>query len=234
MDFKIKIKETFDIISDKYDKIRRQPWADLIHFMEDHQFFNDCDIVLDIGCGNGRHTDIMSNYCNFSIGLELSNELLKIAKITYKKMNSFYINSDAVHLPFRNNIFSKIIYIATLHHIPTEEQREQSLLEIKRILGPKGQAIITVWRRYQEKFFLIFFIDLLFLNFKRRRLEYGDIFIPWRGQNKEIIANRFYHLFTLKEMKKILEKVGLKILEIKFFSGKSGTANVIAFIEKIE
>ena len=231
VDFRIKIKETFDQISKLYDRVRSQPWKDLIHFIEEHHFLDECDSILDVGCANGRHTNYMADYCNFSVGLELSNELLTIAKSNSKKANIFFINGDAVYLPFRENIFSKIIYIATLHHISTNKQREHSISELKRVLCPTGKAIITVWRRFQERFFIIFLIDFLFLTFKSKGLEFGDILVPWRGQNKQIIANRFYHLFTMMEMKKILKKTGLKLLECKFFSGKSGKDNIIALIE---
>ena len=233
VDFRIKIKDTYDRISEKYDQIRRQPWKDLIEFMEKFDFLNECAILLDLGCGNGRHTNLLADACNFTIGLELSNELLKIAKSNRKTNNTFFINGDALHLPFRDRIFSNIIYIAAIHHLSSKKQRENSLIELKRVLSPIGKAILTVWRRYQERFIIIFLIDLLFLNYEKRGLEFGDIFIPWHGQDKKVIANRFYHLFTMREMKKILNKANLNIIECKYFSGKNkaGT-NIITLLEK--
>ncbi|MFX1451962.1 MAG: class I SAM-dependent methyltransferase [Promethearchaeota archaeon] len=232
MDFRIKIKETYDQISEKYDQVRRQPWKDLIEFIEAHGFFDECYILLDLGCGNGRHTNLFADKCNSIIGLELSNELLKIAKSNCRTNNTFFINGDALHLPFRDNIFSNIIYVAAIHHLSNEKQRENSLIELKRVLSSRGKAIITAWRRYQEEFLIIFLIDLLFLNFKKRGLEFGDIFIPWHGSDKKIIANRFYHLFTMRELKNLLSRTRLKILECKYFSGKSRTANIITLFEK--
>ncbi|MHA1297931.1 MAG: class I SAM-dependent methyltransferase [Candidatus Helarchaeota archaeon] len=229
---KIKIKEAFDQISEIYDRVRRQPWKDLIDFMKNYDFFDNCNIILDIGCGNGRHTKLMASKCSLSIGLELSYELLKIAKLKYNALNIFYLNSDALNLPFRDNIFSKIIYIAALHHISGENQRIQSLLELKRVLKSKGQAIITVWRRFQQNFLPIFLIDLFLMTFLNNKKEFGDIIVPWRGPDKTVIANRFYHLFTLSETKRIIKKAELKIIECKYFSGKTKEENIIALIEK--
>ncbi len=232
MDFRLKVKEAYDRISEKYDQIRRQPWKDLIKFIEENQFLADCGILLDLACGNGRHTNLLADACGLSIGLELSGELLKIAKSNYKTHNTCFINADALYLPFRDRSFSNIIYIAAIHHLSNTTHREKSLLELKRVLNPTGKAIITAWRRFQEEFIIIFLIDLLFLNFKMRGLEFGDIFIPWHGQDKKVIANRFYHLFTMREMKKILNKSKLKILECKYFSGKTGVNNIITMFEK--
>lgn len=232
MDYKLRIKEAFDRISEIWDRVRRQPWKDLVDYMENHQFLNNCDIILDIGCGNGRHTDLMADDCKLSIGLEISSELLKFAKQNYKKNNIYYINSDALNLPFRDNIFSKIIYIATLHHIQGENQRVKSLFELKRVLKPSGKGIITVWRRFQKNFFPIFLIDFFFMTFLNKNLEFGDIFVPWHGPDKKILANRFYHLFTMSEMKKILKKVDIKILECRYFSGKTKDENLITLIMK--
>ena len=232
MDFKINIKEAFDQISEIYDRVRRQPWKDLIDFIDDYNFLNECDVSLDIGCGNGRHTNILAGKCNLSIGIELSNELLKIAEESRKHSNIYFINCDAVHLPFRNDMFSNIIFIATLHHISTTQQRIESLKELKRVLNPSGKAIITVWRRFQERFFLIFLIDFFFLTFQKKWLEFGDIFVPWHGPNKKIMVNRFYHLFTITEFKTILKKADMNILECKYFSGKTKNENIIALIKR--
>ncbi|MFX0134387.1 MAG: class I SAM-dependent methyltransferase, partial [Candidatus Hodarchaeota archaeon] len=74
------VKEIYDRISEKYDQVRRQPWKDLVQFIEKYQFLDDCDILLDLGCGNGRHTILLADSCNVTIGLELSMKLLEIAK----------------------------------------------------------------------------------------------------------------------------------------------------------
>ncbi|MHA1376903.1 MAG: class I SAM-dependent methyltransferase [Candidatus Helarchaeota archaeon] len=232
MDYKLRIKEAFDQISEIWDRVRRQPWRDLVDFIEKHQFLDNCDIVLDIGCGNGRHTNLMANSCRVSVGLELSSEILKIARQNYKKHNLFYINGDALNLPFRDNTFSKAIYIATLHHVQDKNQRVQSLLELKRVLKLNSKGIITVWRRFQKNFLPIFLIDLIFTTFLKKNREFGDIFIPWHGPDKTIIANRFYHLFTMGEMKRILQKAEMKIIECEYFSGKSKDENIIALVEK--
>lgn len=211
-------EKTWDIIAKSFDVTRKKPWKQCIDFIEK---FSKNDYFADIGCGNGRHL-IPSAYHNKKvIGLDLSNELLKIVnkKIFKEKIkNTTLLHSNALNIPIKSNAIDSILYIATLHNIKGRENRIQSLKEINRILKSNGKALVSVWSREQEKFRKQFF-KKWFTQFGEN--EFGDINIYWRQHGLNI--PRFYHLYSKRELENDIKKAGLKIIKIegvKYFSKK--------------
>lgn len=114
------------------------------------------DRVLDLGCGEGRH--VISFYVEadvHAIGVDLGfNDLQKTAE----KFTPFHepgnnnkqlhlACTNALHLPFANASFDKVVCSEVLEHIP---DYQGALLEIARILKPGGVAAISVPRYVPE------------------------------------------------------------------------------------
>jgi ubiquinone/menaquinone biosynthesis C-methylase UbiE len=115
------------------------------------------DIVLDLGCGEGRH--VISAYVEadvHSVGVDLSLDDLKITRdrfATYaepdNEAKSFGLSSaSALQLPFADNTFDKVICSEVLEHIP---DYHSALREIERVLKPGGLFCASVPRRWPEK-----------------------------------------------------------------------------------
>lgn len=115
------------------------------------------DVVLDLGCGEGRH--VISAYLQqqvHSIGVDLS---LPDLLTTREKMRDFpppaadgrsfgLSSASALALPFADNTFDKIICSEVLEHIP---DYRAALREIQRVLKPGGLFCASVPRRWPEK-----------------------------------------------------------------------------------
>ena len=86
---------------------------------------------IEIGCGSGRFTKPL----NIELGLDLSQQLMKIAK----RRGVDVIMADAHKLPFRKNSFNYVLLAFTLCFL---RNIETSLEEIKRVLKEKGELII--------------------------------------------------------------------------------------------
>ncbi|MDH7507519.1 MAG: class I SAM-dependent methyltransferase, partial [Candidatus Thermoplasmatota archaeon] len=182
-----KNQETWDLISKSFDKTRQKPWKQCIDFIKK---LKKTDTVIDIGCGNGRHLVICAEHCKKVIGLDLSKELLHIAKekLEEKKLtNAIFLHSDARFIPLKNESVDAALYIASLHNIHGKENRIQSLKELKRILKKEGTALISVWSKWQDKYRKIFLKKFLL---KKEELEFGDIDIYWKQHNLNV--PRFY------------------------------------------
>ena len=115
------------------------------------------DVVLDLGCGEGRH--VISAYVEanvHSIGVDLSLPDLKITRERFSGFNepnndakSFGLSSaSALDLPFADNTFDKVICSEVLEHIP---DYHGALREIERVLKPGGLFCASVPRRWPEK-----------------------------------------------------------------------------------
>jgi len=206
-----KNQETWDCIAESFDKTRNKPWKQCIDFINT---LKETNLVADIGCGNGRHLALCANQCKLAIGLDISEELLLIAKnkLMEKKLkNAVFLHSDASDLPIKNETIDAVLFIASLHNIKGREKRIQSLRELKRILKKEsGIALISVWSRWQDKYRVLFF-KKLFAQISKS--DFGDLDIYWRQHGLNI--PRFYHLYSKKEFVEDLTKAGLEIEKIE-------------------
>lgn len=209
-DHSIESEKIWNSIAKSFDSTRRKTWKECIDFIND---LPKNSIVADIGSGNGRHLIPCAKQCKKVIGLDISDELLKIVqkKVDENKLNNVeLIHSDAVSIPLKNDSVDAILFIATLHNIPERRRRINALEEINRILKPDGKAIISVWSRWQDKF-RQHFVNRCFKRYERK--EFGDIKLHWRQHGLNV--PRFYHLYDKREFSNDLEKAGLEIIEIQ-------------------
>lgn len=126
----------------------------------DYQILNlaEGDVVLDLGCGEGRH--VISTYAEgkavVSVGVDLS---LKDLRTTQQRFTEFSVLHDdskhfalsvasALQLPFPDHTFDKIICSEVLEHIP---DYQQAIAEIYRVLKPQGLLAVSVPRYWPEK-----------------------------------------------------------------------------------
>jgi alkylated DNA repair protein alkB family protein 8 len=220
--------DTWNKIAKSFDKTRNKPWQICIDFIK-NQIRND--VIVDLGCGNGRHLIPAAKYFNLAIGIDFSEELIDIVKKKVQKekiTNIKLINSDLRCIPLEDNFSDSVIYIAALHNIKGRNNRINSLRETKRILKSNGTALISVWSRYQDKFRDQF----LFKGGKKpqNEKEFGDIDIYWTQDKLDI--PRFYHLYSKKEFTEDLKRAGFNDFKIKSvkIASKKYTDNYFAYI----
>lgn len=116
------------------------------------------DIVLDLGCGEGRH--VISVYVEAeqiqSVGVDLSLNDLRTTRDKFQPFadqtnpdKSFGLSAaNALELPFADNTFDKVICSEVLEHIP---DYQGALEEIVRVLKPGGLFCASVPRRWPER-----------------------------------------------------------------------------------
>jgi tRNA (uracil-5-)-methyltransferase TRM9 len=150
--------------------------------------------LLNIGCGHGP--DFVPFKDGFELyGIDFSGKMLELAQKYAAKFN-FTVNlteADARKLPYADNFFDWAIAVASFHHIEESEGRLQAFKELYRVLKPGGEAFITVWNKWQPKFW-----------FKSK-----NTLVPWRSGDK--ILNRYYYLFSYGELEKLARQAGFEI-----------------------
>mgnify|MGYP000504068173 CR=1 FL=1 len=202
--------KTFDLLSRKYT---RKPWLIIYKVINE----NAC-IVCDIGCGVGQNTiDICMKYkyvrvCCLDLSwkmIETAYRRLKRRRLSHKVLA---IQADMRALPFRDNIFDSILYVASLHNLPLKMNRINALKEGYRVLRNKGKVLVTCWAREQ----LLFFPKILMNLFRKilglKGLEsIGDVIITTKIKDRKY--RRFYHLYKRKELHDDVVNAGFRVLE---------------------
>jgi len=193
-------KENWQTMAETFSRTRRENWNELKFLTE---YIKDGQKILDLGCGNGRLYQLFQDKNIEYIGVDNSEGLIKISKERFNKPE--FIVADALNLEthFSENEFDIIVSIAFLHHIPSEELRLKILKDCFSLLKPNGFLIFTVWNLRQWK--LIWRYRLYSLFFGKR-----DVFVPWKAGSEKI--ERYHHVFTLREIKRITKQAGFKII----------------------
>lgn len=145
--------------------------------------------ILDAGCGPGRDTAIFAQKGAEVIGLDISKEILKIARKKHPFIS--FVEGNFLYLPFKDKTFNGVWAHAALVHLETIEEVKKSLEEFYRVLKKGG--VINVYVREQSQ---------------------GEEFEIVKDTNAN--NERFFRYFTMEEMRKYLEETGFTIKEATY------------------
>jgi tRNA (uracil-5-)-methyltransferase TRM9 len=150
--------------------------------------------LLNLGCAHGP--DFLPFKDGFELyGVDFSAEMLKFAE-KYAKKFGFNVElalADVRCLPYNDESFDWAIAVATYHHLVGGEHQE-ALEELRRVIKPGGEAFITVWNKWQPRFW-----------FKSKEVD-----IPWRKKGRTLY--RRYYLFSYAELERLVERAGFEVV----------------------
>jgi 2-polyprenyl-6-hydroxyphenyl methylase / 3-demethylubiquinone-9 3-methyltransferase len=106
--------------------------------------------ILDMGCGAGFLTNSLAQLGHEVVGVDLSEESLKVAR----KMNSSvqYIHGDVTAIPLPDGIFDAVCAMDLLEHV---ESPEAVVKEASRLLKPGGQFFYHTFNRTLKSWLLV-------------------------------------------------------------------------------
>ena len=103
---------------------------------------------LDIGCGTGHQLRLVEPKGRPAVGLDLGLPVLRFAAA--RAPSPYFVNGDALHLPFRDRCFDSVIISFALHDKDPAD-RPLMLREAVRVLSPTGKMILVdfepAWNR---------------------------------------------------------------------------------------
>jgi D-alanine-D-alanine ligase len=185
--------------------------------------------ILDLCCGQGRHTlELARRGFQNVFGIDSSSYLIQRAKKQAKRENVFanFREGDARSIPYLSDVFDNVLILGnSFGYFESKEDDLRVLKGVLRTLKPKGKVLIDVSDG-----------NFIKSNFKSRSWEWIDedyLVCRERSLSKDnqrlisrevivkvdegIKADQFYaeRLYTKESMKKLLESAGF--FNIQFF-----------------
>jgi len=220
-------RENYNLTAESYTRTRAFISEDIKSLAD---YAQKGDKVLDSGCASGRFYGVLAGKGIDYLGVDISEELIKIARRNYLGVR--FEVANALELPFPDDSFDKIFSISVIHNIPSYGFRIQYLKESIRILKPGGQLVLRVWDFWTRKDFPLLLLKYTFLKLiGRSKLDFKDVFVPWKNSNGKMLVNRYFHCFTKKEIERLIKEVGFEISK-SWRAGKDPKTNIYLIVQK--
>jgi SAM-dependent methyltransferase len=132
-------------------------------------------IILEIGCGKGRHTFYAAKIAKEVIAVDFGRAVDVAFLNNENALNVYFVQADIYNLPFRENYFDFIFSIGVLHHLPTPEAGFRKLVNFVK---NGGGILIYVYHSFPKKSFNFYL--LRFANFFRRfttKISHSTLYI---------------------------------------------------------
>ena len=200
------LQAVYDRIATHFAQTREYAWPEVESFIRDERDrCGELDRALDMGCGNGRHAQLLAEDGADVVGLDVSRGLLAEARerATERDFSVDLVHGDAGRLPFKADQFSQIVYVATLHHLPSREARRASLSEVGRVLEPGGRGLVSAWSTAHDRF---------------EATEGFDTTVDWTLPGGKQVG-RFYHIYDPQEFREDLEAAAIEVVDCRVSSG---------------
>lgn len=210
------VRETYERIADGFAPTRRHPWPEVERFVEAEARRVDAGAAagLDVGCGNGRHAELLGGCCARVLGVDISARLAELAKERARSKgwaDGFVpMVGEATQLPCKPGTVELALYIATIHHLPDRRLRIRSLRELRAALSGSGTALVSAWSVQDDRFEA--------RRTPQPRNRGFDTVLDWTLPTGETVG-RYYHIYTLAELSEEVRRAGLTIIDEEVSSG---------------
>ena len=207
------------------DNVPYEEWAKRIEAILKEYGIED-GLLLDLGCGTGKLTQLMEAKGYDMIGIDNSIEMLEIARETSSE-NILYLCQDMREFELYGTV--KGVYSACdcVNYILEEEELKQVFSLVNNYLDPKGIFIFDFNTRYKYE-------ELLGENTFAENREEGsfiwenfydpedeineyDLTLYIRGEGEEFVRFQETHYqrsYELATVLRLIEEAGLKVLGI--------------------
>lgn len=183
-------------------------------------------VALDLCCGTGRHSITLRKRGWNIVGMDLSRNLLEIAKQKMKEANVEFplVRADMRYFPFRDEAFSAIINMFTsFGYLPSESEDIKCLLEVHRTSKKNGTFLLDLSNRdhmaknFRERdwaeFEPFYLLEKRTLDLENSRLK-SDWTIIHKDTGKAEVLQHEVRLYTLSRIEQLLKKARLTIKEV--------------------
>lgn len=104
------------------------------------RFINSQDACLDLGCGEGYGTKLLSKFCHKAIGIDVSKKVIAGALLEYKSNNCHFEVYNGKKIPFPDASFNVVIAFQVIEHVNDDVG---FISEVYRVLKNDGIFILS-------------------------------------------------------------------------------------------
>lgn len=172
--------------------------------------------VIDIACGEGYGSFLMSKYAKNVTGIDIDENTIINANSKYKNNNLSYLQGDVSKIPLQSSTIDVVVSFETIEHTT---KHDEMMLEIKRVLKPDGLLIMSSPDKYNysekrgfiNKYHVKELYSQEFENLIKKYFKY-----------EKMLFQRYFHgslMFSKENLEKITEFHGdiNKIDELDLF-----------------
>ena len=194
------VAKQYNLISESFNNSRVRIWNTVKLFLDN---YNYNDTLLDCGCGNGKNMIYANTLGYNSEGFDISENLLNIC--SEKGLNVYY--SDVLNFNC-NKKYNKILAIAVLHHLETEEEQKKAIINLSNSLSNNGTLLVSFWSKEKK-----YGTDT---NIIKNKCDYRDFnvgpnYVKWKLNSNNII-NRFYYIHDNNSIINLAKSIGLNYI----------------------
>jgi ubiquinone/menaquinone biosynthesis C-methylase UbiE len=136
------IAKWYDALSKNYDELygeeQDRKHAKILQILGNREF----NTIIDIGCGTGKLLELLSPRSQFSLGIDLSVQMLNKAKQRKEGTGVQLVRADASHLPLQDHIADGVTSVSMTESGPPLEEHFN---ELSRIATPDALLILTIF-----------------------------------------------------------------------------------------
>jgi len=162
-----------------------------------HFHFERSDQVLDVGCGDGRVTAVVSDRVpdGSVVGIDISKAMIDSANTLFAKSNLAFLQASVVDIPF-NDRFDKAISFNALHWVLEQKEALRSIYDSLK----RGGEILLLFPAYRPN-------NIGVLSKKMAESE------KWRSHFPNYKQVRAY--YTAEQYASLLREVGFQGVEVE-------------------
>ncbi|CAN5751778.1 hypothetical protein BH11PAT2_BH11PAT2_01750 [soil metagenome] len=103
-------------------------------------------VALDLGCGGGRHTQLLVTMGFDTHAVDLNPGMLRCTRQRVGAKNLKSLKRASIKkLPFRDAFFDAVVTTGVLHQAKSFTEYEQAVLELSRVLKPGGIVCLNIF-----------------------------------------------------------------------------------------
>lgn len=218
------LQSFYNIEAKKYAETRKKFWREENAILDaiTPLFENNGKVrVLEFWCGSGRFATLLNQ--NFPdkfdyVWIDLSDELLSYASQENPNLTFFQWDITKLIKNFEQESFDLIVWTSSFQHIPTTKERSYLMKNFYRLLDYDGMLLMTNWSLsdwFIQKHWRIVMKAKILSRFKMNKWSSRDLLVPRTDENW-VVYERFYHFFSLEELKNLSDFAWLTLKKNTF------------------